>query len=165
MLPSISLLVLSEQIGEIGDRTIFRNYICEPDWIYDYWKSRAYLTACVAQLYKLKISVIGRRVPEQDILSLNQLEEFISEGHHGYGMGLPNHGEHFYPYDWAVAPEIFLQDLSDANDVDTVTEGLELWLRLAELGYMDSGLGDPMVYIKAFSKHLGDMQNIDSSEV
>ncbi len=44
---SEAIIVLSEIIDYMGGEPIYRYHLCN-NWRHDYWKSRAYLTACVA---------------------------------------------------------------------------------------------------------------------
>lgn len=50
-----SLLLLQETVGYIEDNPYFRYYLIN-NWLYSYWKSRAYLTSCIATCWAKKNS-------------------------------------------------------------------------------------------------------------
>ena len=51
-----AILIIRESVGFIEDRTIYRAHFCDT-WVFDYWRSRAYLTACVAIAWKNRIYI------------------------------------------------------------------------------------------------------------
>lgn len=56
-----AVIVLSETIELGNGKLIDRYYICN-NWSYNYFKSKGYLTACVALLWKNNINIQGRYV-------------------------------------------------------------------------------------------------------
>lgn len=55
---SVAILVLDEIIGWVGNEAIYRYHLCN-NWSYSYWKSRAYLTACIAIACKSRVYIRG----------------------------------------------------------------------------------------------------------
>ena len=53
-----ALVLLSELIAWVGDKPIYRYHLCS-GWVFDYWKSRAYLTALVAVCWKNGVYIRG----------------------------------------------------------------------------------------------------------
>lgn len=125
-----ALMVLEEQVAEIGDRSVCRYYFCN-NWFFSYWKSRAFLTACVATAWRNDIHVMGRRVPAELIQQYKDGTEFLKCGYDG---ALPLAGMHWYPEDMALKPDSFLQGLNEGSF--GVEQGIKLWLQLDAAGYM-----------------------------
>jgi hypothetical protein len=57
-----------EQINR--GESINRYHLCS-NWLFDYWKSRAHLTACVASAWRNRIYALGREVPV-DVIRRNR---------------------------------------------------------------------------------------------
>ena len=128
-----TLLILEETIGWIGEKPIYRHHLCS-NWIFSYWKSRAYLTACVAYAFKSGGMVLGRRVDIGLVRGYREGTELLEYGVDG---GLPTGGIHWYPEDMALHPSAFLSGLDEGDFGDE--QGLKLWLQLADEGLMDAG--------------------------
>jgi hypothetical protein len=130
-----AVIILSELIGSIGDKPIYRYHICN-NWLFDYWKSRAYLTAFVAIAWKFKVYLYGRYLPLKEI-------KLLAEGN-----SLPNadaenfflRGDLWYPESMAIEPEAFLFGVDPEINNYGVKSALKLWLSLEEHGFMDTGL-------------------------
>jgi hypothetical protein len=131
-----ALIVLEVPIGSVGDKTICRYCLCN-NWIFSYWKARAYLTACVASAWKRKISIIGRKVPIEIIKKYHNGIEFLQYENDG---ALPLIGTPWYPEDLALRPEIFLEGLGEGKSGKLL--GLEMWLDLDDQGLMDTGINE-----------------------
>lgn len=131
-----ALIVLSEVIGAIGDKPIYRYHLCN-NWVFDYWKSRAYLAASVAIAWKHGIDIRGRYLPLNDIKRIAWGEALLStEDGDAVGRG----GKLWYPEDMALKPEAFLSGVDPERDKFGITSALTLWLELEEKGYMATGL-------------------------
>jgi len=61
-----ALLILQETIGAVGDKPIYRYHLCD-NWLFEYWKARAYLTACVAIAWKHEVYVRGVSLPRSEL--------------------------------------------------------------------------------------------------
>lgn len=61
-----ALLVLQETVGFVGDKPIYRYHLCN-NWVFTYWKARAYLTACIAIAWNNKVYVHGNHLPQKVI--------------------------------------------------------------------------------------------------
>ena len=70
-----ALLILQETVGHLGDNAIYRYHLCN-NWVFAYWKCRAYLTACIAIACKHQIYVHGIYVPAEEIQRLAGGEVF-----------------------------------------------------------------------------------------
>jgi hypothetical protein len=143
-----ALLVFEEHIGQIAEKPVFRYHLCN-NWIYSYWKSRAYLTACIAGAWRRKIYVMGRITDIETVRRYRDGGQFLDYSNES---ALPLHGKPWYPEDMALRPDAFLDDLDEG--AFGRRSGLELWLRLEESGFMDSGLPGAAVARSAFVEEL-----------
>ena len=142
-----TLLILEELFASIGDKPIYRYHICG-NWIFDYWKSRAYLAACVAGAWKKGIYVNGRKV---DIAVVRRYREgtlFLEQRDDG---ALPRRGKLWHPEDMALRPSAFLEGLDEGSFGREM--GLRLWLDLDADGLMGTGL-PPINVRQEFEKAL-----------
>jgi hypothetical protein len=128
------LLVLEQEIGGIGEKPIYRYHLCN-NWFFHYWKSRVYLTACVAHAWKSQVYVLGRRVPIRLVREYREGKTFLK---YGYDTALPTSGAVWYPEDMALRPAAFLKDLGEGEH--GVRHGLSLWLELEAQGFMETRL-------------------------
>jgi hypothetical protein len=129
---SNALLVLEEEIGSLGDKPLCRYHLCN-NWNFDYWKSRAHLTACVAVAWARKVYILGREVPIRDIRRYRDGLSFLD---HREDSALPSLGRVWHPEDLALEPAFFVKGLHG----EECTHGLKLWLRLQSLGLMETAL-------------------------
>lgn len=130
-----AVIILSELIGSIGEKPIYRYHICN-NWLFDYWKSRAYLTAFVAIAWKFKVHLNGRYLPLKEI-------KLLAEGNNLLNADAENvflRGSFWYPEDMAIEPEAFLLGVDPETNNHGFKSALKLWLSLEERGYMDTGL-------------------------
>lgn len=153
-----ALLVFEEQFAWIGEKPIYRYHLCN-NWMFSYWKSRAYLTACVAAAWKRSVYVSGRYVDIDVLRRYQDGEEFLE---YSYGSALPMSGEQWYPEDLALRPDVFLEGLGEEEFGRR--SGLELWLRLDKQGLMDSDLPSVPSARPAFRNTLNEL-NQSSSQV
>lgn len=129
-----ALVILEQQIGFLGDRPLYRYHIAN-NWMFSYWKSRAYLTACVALAWNAKFYVLGRKVPIELIRNFKTGTKFL-EG--GLDEAVLSKGLLWYPEDMAVKPQAFLEGLDEGQF--GIREGLLLWLQLEAAGLMKTDL-------------------------
>lgn len=131
-----SLLLLQEVIGHIEDKPFYRYYLIN-NWYYSYWKSRAYLAACIAHCWARKIHVHG-------LFLLSKTIEKISCGENLMPMGKDGiyyfNGKKWYPEDMALNPDVFLKGVDPEIDKFGLKAGLQLWLKLESKGHMHTGL-------------------------
>ena len=131
-----ALLILQETIGVIGDKAIYRYHLCN-NWGFNYWKARAYLTACIAIAWKSEAYVHGIHMPNQDIEQLSQGETLL--GWQGEGIWALGH-KTWDPEDMALRPEAFLKGIDPEQDNYGIKAGLTLWLELEGKGLMDTDI-------------------------
>ena len=137
-------LIIQESIGRIGNKTIYRYHLCN-NWLFSYWKSRAYLTACIAIAWKNRCCVIGRKTGPDFINQFVDGKKFLE---HDGEDALPTPGTPWYPEDMALLPDTFLADIDPEQNDFGIRSGLELWLKLYDAGFMDIGLGHKNVQKK-----------------
>jgi hypothetical protein len=131
-----TLLILEEEIGWIGEKRINRYHLCN-NWDFSYWKSRAYLTACVAIAWQRKIYIHGVYVNQNEINVLangNILLGWNGEGIWDLGP------KRWDPEDMALRPEVFLMGIDPEVKKFGLRAGLSMWLELEEKGWMRTGL-------------------------
>ena len=131
-----AILVLYEVIGYVGNKQICRYHLCDI-WRFSYWKSRAYLTACVAIAWKAHINIRGSYASQKLIYTLAQGEILLGNKSNGLESLF---GKKWYPEDMALDPELFLKDLDPERDSFGIKAGLRLWLELDDKGQMDIGM-------------------------
>lgn len=131
-----ALIILSEVVGEVGEKPIYRYHLCN-NWLFDYWKSRAYLTAFIAIAWKQRVHIRGGSLPVKEIKRIaagNML--LVSEN----GAPDSRSGKLWYPEDMAIKPDDYLAGVDPELEGFGVKSALSLWLKLEEKGYMDIGL-------------------------
>lgn len=129
------LLILQEVIGSVGDKPIYRYHLCN-NWVFSYWKARAYLTACVAIAWKHKVYVHGIRMPNKEIERLAEGKTLLG----WQGEGIWELGSRsWYAEDMALRPDTFLKDIDPEQDDFGIKSGLRLWLDLEQKGLLDTG--------------------------
>lgn len=131
-----ALIILSEVVGWIGDKAIYRHHLLN-NWLYEYWKSRAYLTACVAIAWKHGIHIRGIYSPAKDIKKVAYGEVLLGGRN---ADSTPSRRGPLYPEDMALRPAAFLAGIDPERDNFGITSALELWQMLDENGYMATGL-------------------------
>lgn len=149
-----ALIVLREVIGGIGEKPIYRYHLCN-NWLFEYWKSRAYLTAVIAIAWKYGVHILGSSMPSKEIKRIAEGEVLlVSED----GSALGRRGKLWYPEDMAIKPGDYLAGVDPELNGFGMKAALEHWLHLEEKGYMDTGLPMyPKEGIRASFKHaLGD---------
>lgn len=142
-----AVLVISEPVGWIGDKEIYRYHICN-DWLFTYWKSRAYLTACVATAWRKGLCLQGGVVSAKQIEPIANGTAFLELS----DIGLPSRGKPWYPEDMALEPETFLNRVDPERDNYGIKLGLTLWLELQAQGFMETGIpsaGNPRAEFEA----------------
>lgn len=132
-----SVLILGESVGMIGDTIIYRYHFCD-DWAYSYWKSRAYLTACVAIAWKNNVYIKGRYAEDRDLSIL--LSKQVLPGQIVNRIAM--HGRRWYAEDLALSPEQYLKGLDAERNLFGTTSALRLWLQLENDGWMNTGVSE-----------------------
>jgi len=133
-LEDTALVVLEQEIGRVGERPLYRYHVCN-NWHWGYWKSRAYLTACVVLAWNAKAYLMGRRVPIEVIRQYREGTRFLE---YGFDGALPLDGMLWHPEDMAVKPEVYLAGLDEGEF--GIRQGLSLWLELEAEGFMKTDL-------------------------
>lgn len=130
-----ALLVLQETIGFVGDKAIYRYHLCN-NWGFEYWKSRAYLAACVAIAWKHDVFVHGIYSPSKEIQRLVAGDVLLGwQGEGVWSLGVKK----WDPEDMALRPDVFLRGVDPEQEAFGYKAGLQLWLDLEQRGLMDTG--------------------------
>lgn len=133
-----AVLVIQEEIGCLDDKAICRFHLCD-HWIFDYWKCRAYLAACIGYSWSRKAYVMGQYADRSTVGEI--AEGTVLLQCHEWGGGLASYGQIWYPEDLTLTPETFLQGLEGRDDFFGERKGLELWLELESKGWMRNEYG------------------------
>lgn len=138
---AVALLFLKESIGTVDDELIYRYHLCN-NWVFSYWKARAYLTACVAIAWRYKVYVHGVYASAKEIGHLAAGETLMGWQGKGFqGLGF----RRWYPDDMALKPEVFLKDVDPERQRFGWRSALDLWLDLDRQGLMYTGIDVPGV--------------------
>ena len=128
-----AIIVLEEEIEMIGDKIIYRYHICN-DWLFNYWKCRVYLTACIAIAWRYEVYIHGRKLPFKNLEGYLEGEQFLGEHYDG----LVNRSSMWHPEDMACSPKNLLDGLHDLFHDGEYQQTINLWLTLAKKGWMDT---------------------------
>lgn len=143
-----ALLIFQQEIGAVGDKIIYR-YLVSNNWMYSYWKSRAYLAACVASAWKRDVYVLGHWIKPADVEKYRDGETFL-----GIDQAVPvtkTFGR-WHPEDLALTPDTFLEGLS-LDDAE-YRSAIGLHIELREKGFMYVDVAHDAVSASEFSKRL-----------
>ncbi|MFC0253488.1 hypothetical protein [Massilia consociata] len=149
-----AFLILAEAVAASGDVPIYRYHVCDT-WIFDYWKSRAYLTACVAIAWKNDVYVTGRYANKRELSILagrGSLPAPVLER-------LASRGRRWYAEDLALRPDLYLRGLDAESNGFGAASALRLWLELDNEGWMDIGIAGNAR--SAFEAELGTCRAIE----
>ncbi|MCC2960946.1 hypothetical protein LK540_10965 [Massilia sp. IC2-278] len=132
-----AIFVLQEYVGLVGDKAIARHHLCT-GWIFEYWKSRAYLAACVALAWKAGIYTRGVVASSETIAKYVEAASLFGAEE----IGVFNRSG-WYPEDLALEPSTFLHQLDFESDCYGARAGLKLWLMLHDDGLLELSLPSP----------------------
>ena len=149
-----AIIVIEEQIGWISERPIFRYHLCG-NWIFNYWKCRAFLAACVALAWKSNIYLYGKALSAEALSSLIEGRSFVSDAVEGE-LSLADSVWH--PEELAECPNTYIAGLDEG--VFGEVSALKLWLFLNKNGYMDTG-NPGVIDRSAFECKLKELQSIE----
>lgn len=150
-----AIILIQEPIGCIGDKAIYRYHLCN-NWLFPYWKARAYLTACIAIAWKRSVHIHGIYKAKEYIDQLAYGETLL--GWNGDDFGLFGHKDWDAEY-MTFHPETFLKDIDPEEDDFGFIAGLGLWLELESQGYMESDFTNSR---EKFEQELAKYQNVDT---
>jgi len=126
-----AFILLEETIRVWDKGETVRYYLCN-NWVFEYWKARAYLTACVAAAWQRGVFIQGREVSSDFLAKYGEGEALFGEA---LRLGVATVGRLWHPEDMALEPEAFLKGL-DEKEFGGAHPGLLLWLDLQAEGYM-----------------------------
>lgn len=133
-----AVLIIQEIVFPLESNSCYRYYICN-NWDFSYWKSRAYLTACISICWKNDIYVSGKIVPNEFIDSIAWGRNILNFGQDGLYF---INGESWHAEEMASMPEVFLKGIDPEYQNYGIKSGLGYWLRLHNEGLMDYGIPD-----------------------
>ncbi|MBS0368068.1 MAG: hypothetical protein JSS57_02590 [Proteobacteria bacterium] len=131
-----ALIILRETIGAIGEKPIYRYHLLN-NWIFSYWKARAYLAACVAIAWRKRVCIRGVFTDHELVEELaleTCLVGSVCEDFDAYV------GRRWYPEDMALKPDVFLKGVDPELNNFGISAAVGLWLQLDEQGFMNPGL-------------------------
>lgn len=147
------LILIQEGIGYVGDRPIYRLHLCN-NWVYKYWKAKAYLTACVAIAWKHEWWVWGREVEPKWLDSVVYGENLIGYDYVCSGFHIPA-TVRWETDDLVFDPEKYLEYVDEGQFGKRYA--LETWLHLYDEGFMDLGKHPVVNYRQRFKSALEDL--------
>lgn len=150
-----TLLVISEEIKlteeqskVLGDKSLYRHHI-SGEWIFNYWKCRAYLTSCIAIASRNKLQVFGETVPAKLISNFEKGKSFLPINTEF--RTIKRYGMRWQPEDLIYKPDFYIDGVDEGHFGKIGS--LALWLELYEKGYMDTGYKVPIdEFEKAFEQ-------------
>jgi hypothetical protein len=125
-------IILEEELGFAGEKIIYRYHICN-NWFFYYWKSRVYLTACIALAWKNEVCIHGRKLPFKRLKGYLDGEQFLG----GHYDRLLNRSNMWYPEDMASSPKNLFEGLDGQLHDGEYQAAIKLWLELAQKGLID----------------------------
>jgi hypothetical protein len=141
-----TLLVISEEIlltetqsKVLGDKCLYRHHISD-EWIFNYWKCRAYLTSCIAIASQNKLQIFGETLPAKLINEFEKGNKFLPINTE-FGT-IKRYGMPWYPEDLIYKPDFYTNGIDEGHFGKI--ESLALWLELCEKGFMDTGYKVPV---------------------
>ena len=149
-----SLLVLEEGIGCVGNKIIHRFHLCEFH-SFSYWKTRAYLTACIAYAWQRDFYIHGGKMETKQISPLMEGEAFIEVSE--FGGGIDQQGRRWDPEYMALDPDVYLKGLVEGRTGKILA--LQKWLELEAKGWMRCGLEDASR--PSFEQTLDQLSSVD----
>ncbi len=129
-----AVIVITEEIGIVNNRIIERLHILG-GWIFSYWKSRAYLTACASIALNKEVWLLGRHADQKWLSKFSQ------------GYLLPTYDFESSDLNFAVSghwdvdmlielPEKYLKGVDPERDNFGINAAISKWLDLEADGYM-----------------------------
>ncbi|MBM7074265.1 hypothetical protein JQC92_19915 [Shewanella sp. 202IG2-18] len=128
-----SLILLEEQIGAVGEKPIYRYHFCEL-WIFNYWKCRVDLAACVAQGWKKNCYIHGETISKDQFFKLSSLKYFPCSPN---GESLLSKSKRWDADMLAEVPEKLIANLFDGEWGKQ--SALARWFQYDKKGLMDTG--------------------------
>lgn len=132
-----ALIILRETIGAIAEKSIYRYHLLN-NWIFSYWKARAYLAACVAIAWRKRVCIRGFFADHKRVEELASEKCLVGAVCEGFDTYL---GSKWYPEDMLLKPDVFLKGVDPELNNYGISSAIGLWLHLDEQGFMDPGLG------------------------
>jgi hypothetical protein len=130
-----ALVILEECVGAIDDdRPLYRYHLCN-NWLFPYWKSRAFLAAFVAAAWRNKIHLLGRKTSIDIIRKFREGTRLLE---YEFDGALPTEGTFWYPEDMLVKPASFLEGLDEG--AFGKREAIKMWLGLEDAGLLSIDL-------------------------
>lgn len=147
------IILLEETIAEINGRPVYRYHFCGK-WLMGYWKSRGYLAACCALLFKYGFHPIGKNVSQTWLVEVTNGTQLMQYDYESPGLAL-THTATWYVDEFIEKPDRYLQGVDPEMDKFGFKAALSLWLELSQKGYMDCfNDGTHQKLIHAFKKKL-----------
>jgi len=140
------LLIFESFIKEIGDKYIYRYDFVKFDSA-SYWKTRAYLTACIGLCYKNDISPCGYFLPSKEVNRFTEGSQFIPYTNQGFLPG----GHRWFVEDMVTDPKAYLKGVDPEDNNFGIHQAISYYFKLEEQGYMDLGFKES--YRKVFEEY------------
>jgi hypothetical protein len=129
-----SAIVITEEIGVLNNHTIERLHILG-GWIFNYWRSRAYLTACASIALNNDIWLIGKEC-DGDWLKAFCTGKEIPKYDFDYGGFNFNTSKTWYVDEFIEQPEKYINGVSPEQNNFGLHSAISKWLELEASGYM-----------------------------
>ncbi len=131
-----AVINLVETIDYIGDKPIDRYHLCVFD-SYSYWKTRAYMTACIAIAFKKNVYINGITLPNKIISKFGTGENLLNKlAESKWAVDK----KRWYAEDMVHEPKVYLKDVDPESDKFGFKAALGMWLDLEEQGFMNTGI-------------------------
>lgn len=131
---SDALIMITEEISWINDRAIYKVHLCG-GWIFNYWKCRAYIAACVAIAWRKKLCFIGKQVDAEWLEKFATGKELISYDFADGYLSYPTRST-WYADEFVETPEKYLKGVDPERNRFGIKAALSKWLDLDDRGYM-----------------------------
>ncbi len=127
-------IVIKEEIGEVNGRTISRLHICG-GWLFNRWKSRAYMAACASIMMNNSIWLIGKQSQCKWLSQFCKGHRLPEYDYQDSDFSFPLR-KTWYVDELLEQPIKYLEGIDPEKDNFAIKAAISKWLELEADGYM-----------------------------
>ena len=127
-------IVITEEIGHVNGRPVYRVHVCS-GWVFNYWKCRGYLAACISIAWQKGIHLIGKEVDPGWLLQFGEGERLIGYDYDSGHLKYPARST-WYADELVDSPDKYLMGVDPEQSQFGLKSALRLWLDLEAEGHI-----------------------------